>query len=236
MLMKIDCKIDTSALAAKTDREIKRLAYNTAQALNETAKAVQLQERANLDQKFQIRNARFMYKLIKIFKFANARQGRPWVEIGVDPTKKRVVLGIFERGGAKPAAKGKKVAVPLTGEAARPSFGQSVGTGFRFTSLHFQPHKTAGGKTQWKGAKRTFMLFPVPGGKLKVPGVFQRGGSLKTKSRGKRFRGMPSSTAIAMLYAFIQGPALKGTLHFINVAQTTISKEWREQFKKAYKR
>jgi hypothetical protein len=232
--MKIGVKIDASALKVKTDREIKRLAYNTVLALNETAKVVQTAERVNLDRKFTLRNAGFMYRLIKIFKFASASQGRAYVEIGVDTSKQRVLLSIFEAGGAKPPATGKKVAVPLTGEAARPAFGQSVAKGLRFTALRFQAHKTAAGKLQWKGLKRTFMLFPS-GGKLKVPGVFQRGGALKTKGR-KRFKGMTGNTAVKMLYAFMAHPKLEKTLGFIDVATQTIGKEWREQFKKAYRK
>lgn len=223
--MRIDVKFDTSALKVKTDREIKRLAYNTAQALNETAKAVQLEERANLDRKFTIRKPTFMYRLVKIFKFASARQGRPFVEIGVDPTKTRVLLGFFEKGGVKPPAKGKSVAVPLTGGPARPSFPQSVAAAFRFTALRLHPrggrrvkrfHPSAlaaapARAPQFIGAQRTFQIPKV--------GIFQR-----------------IAEGIRAVYLYVRRPKLNARLDFFKIAKQTIAKEWPEQFRRAYRK
>jgi hypothetical protein len=221
--MRIDVKFDTSALKVKTDREIKRLAYNTAQALNETAKAVQLEERANLDRKFTIRKPTFMYRLIKIFKFASAKVGRPFVEIGIDPTKTRVLLGFFEKGGEKQPVKGKSVAVPLTGGPARASFPQSVAAAFRFTALRLHPrggrrvrrfHPSAlapAPAPQFIGAQRTFQIPKV--------GIFQR-----------------IAEGIRAVYLYVRRPKLNARLEFFKIAKQTIAKQWPEQFRRAYRK
>ena len=233
--MRIGLRVDTSGLKARTAREIKRLAYNTALALNETAKAVQLAERANLDRKFTLRKTGFIYRLIKIFKFASARQGRPWVEIGIDPTKKRVLLGMFEKGGEKQPFKGKSVAVPVTGGPARPTFTQSVSAQYWFSRLRLRGHTTSTGKVQFKGAQRSFMLSPA-GGKLKFAGIFQRGGPLKTARRAKaRFKGLLSQTAVKLGYLFVPRPKLDARLDFGLIGGKTAAKEWPIQFSKAYR-
>jgi hypothetical protein len=226
--MKINVQFDTAALKVKTDREIKRLGYNTALALNETAKAVQLEERANLDRKFRIRKPAFMYRLIKIFKFASARQGRPYAEIGIDPTKSRVLLGLFERGGEKAPAVGKNVAVPLTGGPARPSFPQSVAAAFRFTALRLHPrgkgrirrfHPSAlrnpalpaKAGIQYIGAQRSFQIPKV--------GIFQR-----------------IAGGIRAVYLYVRRPRLDARLDFYAIAKRTVAKAWPEEFRKAYRK
>lgn len=214
--MRINVKIDTKALKARTQREAKRLAFSTAQALNETAKEIQTAERVNLDRKFTVRKAGFMYRLIKITAFASPRKGRPFAEVAIDPTKKRVLLGIFERGGEKEPAKGKSVAVPLTGGPARPSFKQPVREEFTFRKLRFRRHSTKTGKVQWKGEKRTFI---IPG-----LGVLQRVGG-KTKS-----------SAAKLIYAFQRRPRLKALLSFTEIAVRTFKREFERQFRKAISR
>ena len=81
--MKIDIQFDSRNLKALTLREKKNLAYSTSQALNETAKDMQQKTRIRMDRIFHLRKAGFMYRMIKIFKFSNARQGIAYAEIGV---------------------------------------------------------------------------------------------------------------------------------------------------------
>jgi len=212
--MRINVKIDTSALKARTKREAKRLAFSTAQALNETAKEIQTAERVNLDRKFTVRKAGFLYRLIKITTFASPRKGRAFAEVAIDPTKKRVLLGIFEKGGEKEPAKGKTVAVPLTGGPARPGFSQPVQEEFTFRKLRFRRHKTKSGKVQWKGEQRTFI---IPG-----LGVLQR------------VKGKAASSVAKLIYAFTRRPRLKGLLDFTEVAVRTFNREWEKQFRNAY--
>jgi hypothetical protein len=214
--MRIDVKIDTSALKARTEREAKRLAFNTAQALNETAKEIQTAERVNLDRKFTVRKAGFLYRLIKITAFASPRKGRPFAEVAVDPTKRRVLLGIFEKGGEKEPAKGKTVAVPLTGGPARPSFSQPVQEEFTFRKLRFRRHRTKTGKLQWKGEQRTFI----------IPGL-----GLLQRARGKA-----ASSVAKLIYAFKSRPHLKALLDFTEIAVRTFSREFDQAFRKSFKR
>jgi hypothetical protein len=211
--VRINVKIDTKALKARTEREAKRLAFSTAQALNETAKEIQTAERVNLDRKFTVRKAGFLYRLIKITAFASPRKGRPFAEVAIDPAKKRVLLGIFERGGEKEPAKGKSVAVPLTGGPARPTFKQPVQGEFTFRKLRFRRHRTKTGKVQWKGEQRT---FTIPG-----LGVLQRVG------------GKAKDSVARLIYAFQRRPHLKALLDFTEVAVRTFNREFEQQFRRA---
>ena len=214
--MRLNVKIDTRALKARTLREAKRLAFSTAQALNETAKEVQREERANLDRKFTIRRKAFMKRLVKIFKFANARQGRPFVEIGIDPTRKGVLLPIFEEGGTKPGLRGSDVAiVPITGGPARPTFRRRVPPRFRISQLAFGGKSSADtrpkpGKDARKGKLGTFMTHT---------GIFQR--------VRKRIR---------TLYIFSLRVRLKKNLGFIPIARRVFNREFEKQFRKAFNR
>lgn len=228
--MIINATIDLKPLKARTQREQKRLAFNTAQALNETAKKIQTAERVNLDRKLQLRKAGFMYRLIKITAFASARAARPFAEIAIDPSKRRVLLGKLERGGVKEPERGKTVAVPLTGGAARPGFAQPVPVEMQLVKLRFKRHRTALGKTQWKGLKRTFIIPKL--------GVFQRGGQVKTEGRktfvGKRGRKLKNTTLAKLIYSFERRPQLKKMLEFMDVAARTFRVEWQAQFKRSY--
>jgi hypothetical protein len=213
--VQITVQIDTKALKARTTREAKRLAFSTAQALNETAKEIQTAERVNLDRKFTVRKAGFLYRLIKITAFASPQKGRAFAEVAIDPTKKRVLLSLFEKGGEKEPAKGKSVAVPLTGGPARPSFTQPVQEEFTFRKLRFRRHRTKAGKVQWKGEQRTFI---IPG-----LGVLQRVG------------GKARTSVAKLIYSFERHPHLKALLDFTAIALRTFNREFREQFTKVYR-
>ena len=207
--MRIDVKFDTRELKARTLREAKRLAFNTAQALNETVKEIQVAERINLERKFTLRRPTFMHRLIKIFHFASARKGKPFAEVGIDE-KKRVLLSQFEKGGIKKAVKGGAVAVPITGEAARPRFAEPVRGRFAFRRLRFRKRKTKSG-LQFVGKEGTFILPGV--------GVFRR-----------------VERTVSLLYGFVRRPRLDPILEFRKIAERTFRKEWPIQFKRAFRR
>ncbi len=211
--MRINVKFDSKVLKSRTLRQAKRLAFNTAQALNETVKEIQVAERINLEKKFTLRRSTFMHRLIKIFHFASAKQGRAFAEIGIDK-KKRVLLSQFERGGVKEPAKGATVAVPITGQAARPRFAEPVPQQFQFRQLRLRKAKGKGGP-RFRGKLGTFIIPGV--------GVFQR------VAQGAKQK-------ISIIYAFVRRPKLDPVLRFGLVAAKTFAKVWPREFNKAFRR
>jgi hypothetical protein len=225
----INVQINAKALQVETDRQAKNLAFSTAQAINKTILDVQLDERANLDQKFKVRKPAFMYRLIRVYQFAKVQTNKPFAEIGIDNTKDRVLLSEFEAGGKKDPFIGKNVAVPITGSKARPSFGQSVPSRFMFKGLDMQRHLTGAGKTQWKGKYRTFVIPGV--------GIAMRGGAPKTERRvaaQERFKGLQEKTGTQLIYTFAKHPKLKPGLAFVVRAQRKIAVAFPDHFNRIF--
>lgn len=162
-MIAVHVKVDTAPLILRLEKGQRRLAYVVANALNNTARDIQAAERAEVGADLTIRKQDFIRRQAAIIKpFASPRLGRAFVDISVGQ-KSRLLLSTFEQGGDRPPFKGQSVAVPITGEAARPSFGESVPTEMRFTKLF------GGRKRDRRGAERTYI---VPG-----VGVFQRNGA-----------------------------------------------------------
>jgi hypothetical protein len=167
MAVRMNIQIDTRGLDDQVKGIEKKLAYSTSQALNKTALEIQVAERANLDRLFTIRNPQFMYRLIKIFNFASPTKDRPYVDMGIDDTKARLLLPQFEEGGIRHGFVGASAALPVIGGTARPSLSSRVPLALTFERLDFQ----RGADGLLEGKKRTYI---VPG-----VGVFQRSGSGK---------------------------------------------------------
>jgi hypothetical protein len=214
--MKIDVKIDTEGLKKKTLREQKRLAYSVSQALNQTAQEIQTEMRVELDKKFTVRKAQFMYRLIKIFTFANPRKDIPYAEVGIDNSKARTLLSLFDEGvtdSTRQPAVGRQIAVPLTGEAARVRFADPVADALTFKKLNLKPDAKQGGKPGWLfGNLHTYL---VPG-----VGVFQR----------------VSSVVSDLIYSFQKPMKLKKRLNLFRTAQQVFNREFYKRFNDAYKR
>jgi hypothetical protein len=220
--MQINLRIDgLDDFADWSLREVKRLAYSTANALNKTAADIQLAERAEIDRTFVVRKNRFMYSLIKITQFARVtdnasgtRFASLYAEVAIDTSKARVLLAELTEGGYKDPAFGKHVAVPVTGSAARPSFSDPVTAALQISRLDFQPHTTKTGKIQWEGRQRTYVVAGV--------GVFQRSGSSR------------NDAASDLIYKFITRPRLKKMFDFEGVAERTFAERWDANFRIAY--
>lgn len=237
--MQINVRIDAKALKANTAKEIKNLAYSTSQALNATTKDAQQAERVHMDRTFHLRRTGFMYRLIKIFTFSNVRQGTPFTEIGIDNTKERLLLGEFEKGGPREPFMGKNVAVPITGTKARPSIMATIANRFTFKGMNLQQHQTSGGKEQWKGANRTFL---IPG-----KGVFQRTGRKQKKAdrrqkeafTGAKGRVLRDTKVVAMLYKLLPPSSIKSippSLHFLQTVQQTVQQRFTQYFNRFFYR
>lgn len=234
--MQINVAFDLSSFDRTAKRFEKNLAYSAAQAINASALEAQKRIRQRLREVFHIRRADFMDRSVKIFAFANIGSNRPYAEIGID-NKARLLLSMFESGGARVPFKGRSVAVPITGQVARPGIGSSVDPAFTFSALHFQrgpitargrgisrkskgKHKTRGQYYVWQGANRTFILPHTA--RAPYGGVFQRVG--------------PGRDDIRLLYSFRRGIQLKAVLHFVETTQAAYQQVFQDTFVRKFYR
>jgi hypothetical protein len=157
----------------------------------------------------------------------------------------RLLLPIFEAGGErKPFTPGaKSVAVPLLGRPARPSLNRGVPPQYTFAGLQFTAYRggkrlrkrttrsgavgvfgefgrvnlpAAGGKVQWKGLQRTFILPESK--KAPFGGVFQRIG--------------PARGDIREIYSFERGIHLPAELHFVDTARRVAAVSFKENMER----
>ncbi len=211
--MRIDVRIDGTALILKLRNGERRLAFGVAKAINDTALRIQTREVADVRRTMTVRRRTFIARQAAIIKpFANAKQGRPYAEIAIG-TPPRLLLSVFERGGVREPFKGKKVAVPLTGEAARPTFQSSVTPALEFRRLRLSKTRPSGGLTKKGKQRRKRGGLGVRFGlehTYQIPdvGVFQRkpGGASK------------------LLYAFVKAPRLRPRLRFVEIAQAVAAR------------
>jgi hypothetical protein len=219
-MMKID--IDIRGLEAKSLLESKRLAYSTTTAINRTMLEIQREERAELDRRFTIRKNDFMYRLIKIFRFAAVFKGTGpqllYGEIGIDH-KDRTLLDQFVEGGFKEPVRGQSVGVPITGSAARPSFSDPVVAAFQLSKIHLHPRVLKDGTTQ--------LVSEEDGGIFSLPDV----------RHGTKPRGLFQKTGdvIRAMYLFVQRPALSRRYDFLGIAERVYNETFDREFDRAYK-
>jgi len=218
--VKINVSIDSTRLLSRLKNSETRIAFAVVNALNATAKKIQENERARLLRDFTVRDKSpssfLMRQGAKITTFASVGRAVPYVEIAIEQ-KGRLLLPLFESGGARPALKGKEIAIPIPGSPARPAFAQPVPDAFQFAQLHFAKTRPLGSPAQFGrrkrskkssgeavrfGAQRTFLIPNV--------GVFQR------TSRGKS----------ELLYAFVSHETLPKKAGFVDVAEATIAQWW----------
>jgi hypothetical protein len=161
--MKISVDIDAEQVVKLTAAVLRQLPYAANNAITRTAKEAVDAAQKDATADLQIRK-RFILNRIKILQYS--RVSNLTAIIGVD-TKVQgapLLLGFLEEGGEKQPIAGPDIAIPLTGEAPRPSFPDPVGTSFRYKNLKF-----GGGSTfadSRRGRKRTFIIPGV--------GIFQR--------------------------------------------------------------
>lgn len=241
--MNIRVSVEVAPLLLRLRNGEKRLAFATVNALNKTALRIQQAERDHLDRAFEVRRPEFLRRQVAVIKresFASVRAGRAFVEIAVGQ-KPRLLLSSFEQGGERRPFKGKRVAVPLTGSPARPSFASAVPTELRFRALRlvrvragevtrtragrarrerrdvgFTPTTTRAGRVQWKGAHRTFLLEQTA--KLPHGGVFQRVG--------------PGRDDVRLLYPFVSRPRLEAKLQFVEIARGVADRYFGEELQR----
>ena len=114
----------------------KRISYAVANALNDTVKAVQRAEREHVGRAFTVRKPEFIGREAAVIRgadWASAPAGRLQARVSVGQ-KPRLLLGEFEAGGVRRPFAGRRIAVPLTGGPARPSFASPVPAAFRISA------------------------------------------------------------------------------------------------------
>lgn len=223
--MRIDVTVDSAELILRMRNGQRRLAYATVNAINRTTTRIQQAARDHVQRTFELRKHDFMLRQAAVIKpFASVKQSRPYAEIG--PGKPpRLLLSRFERGGERPPFVGRRVAVPITGSAARRSKSSPVDPLYKITALRMRPmlkkaekaerrsvrgattkdtrylravyDRSVGRSRVWVGAQRTYM---VPGF-----GIFRRTG------RGRR--------DTELLYYFDSDVRVQPVLEFLNTAK-----------------
>lgn len=219
--MQINVSIDPSQLQAKTLREQKRLAFNTAEALNNTAKDAQDAIRRHMQEVFKLRatpkkDRNWLLQRIKI-NFASVKQGRIVAEVYVDQ-KARLLLGGFETGEERTPFAGQNVAVPNPAVARDGNIDNPVDPSLTFRNLKLKPVKVQpnrfGDTVQFKGQQRTFILKHTASNPF--GGVYQRVG--------------PGKDDIRLVYSFRRPFHLKSVLDFVKIATAVMQDKFAVEF------
>lgn len=249
--MKIDVKIDTDKLVARTLKEQKRLVYAVTEAINKAGVAAQEKIRADMSNDFHLRTAnkkgrKWLLDRIK-FKFASVRAGRIFAEIFVDQ-KPRLLLGKFEKGGKREPFVGKNVAVPNPEQARQGgSIGGEVKGELTFKALGLKKvpnrsgretldagHRSGLNRTQYRKLRNTLGKdqYQIKGrertfllrstAKSPLGGVYQRIG--------------PGRDDIRLVYSFKRAFMLKRVLHLVRTAKEVFEDKFRVELAIAFAR
>jgi hypothetical protein len=223
----IKTNVDISGALALTDLILRKVPYATNNALTRTAKELVEVEKDELNAEFQIRK-QFILNRVKIIKYSRVDSLYTIVAVDKNVQGGDLLLTMFEEGGEKTPDKGSEIAVPITGEAARPTFAQTVRPSLLYKALNIQKHTTALGKIQYKGDRRTFVIAGV--------GIFQRESNRQRRARSKGSVSGRNESGATMIYSFKKGVPLRAQMHFVKTARAFVSSRfsevWREEFVK----
>jgi hypothetical protein len=154
--MNIKVDIDMESVVRLTAAVLRQLPYAANNAITRTAKEAVDAGQKEITADLQVRK-KFILNRIKILQYSKVNNLTAIIGIDTKVQGAPLILGFLEEGGTKEPTKGPDIAIPLTGEAPRPSFPQSVATSLRYTNLRFENRK---------GRKKTFLIPNV--------GIFQR--------------------------------------------------------------
>lgn len=194
--MNIKVEIDSAAVVRLTQAVVRQLPYAANNAITRTAKEAVDAGQKEVTADLQIRK-RFILNRIKILQYS--RVSNLTAIIGIDPKVQGspLILGFLEEGGTKEPSQGPEIAIPITGEPARPTFPQSVTSALRYTRLQFNNRK---------GRQKTFLIPNV--------GVFQRVAS------------GDSPDATVLIYSFKPSAKLPQHIHLRNAMLEVIDKRF----------
>lgn len=182
--MKVSVHVDVEEVVQLTAAVLRQLPYAANNAITRVAKEAVDAGQKELAHDLQIRK-RFILQRIKILQYSRVNNLTAVVGIDQRVQGSPLILGFLETGGEKTPTKGSELAIPLTGEAPRPTFPQPVKTSLRYTNLQFQNRR---------GRQRTFI---VPG-----VGIFQRTQSYAgrvLRSLGSKGEGLDNTV---LIYSF----------------------------------
>ena len=154
--MKISVTVDVDSVVKLAATVLRQLPYATNNAIVRTAKEAVDAARNELQRDLTIRK-QFILKRIRILQYSKVNNLTAIIGLDANVQGAPLLLGFLEEGGEKLPIAGEGIAIPLTGEAARPTFEQSVPTAFRYKNLRFAGNK---------GRQKTYIVPNV--------GVFQR--------------------------------------------------------------
>jgi hypothetical protein len=202
--MKISVNIDAEAVVKLTAAVLRQLPYATNNAITRTAKEAVDAGQKEITADLQVRK-KFILNRIRILQYSKV--GNLTAVIGIDPKVQGapLILGFLEEGGTKEPTKGPDIAIPLTGEAPRPSFPDPVATSLRYTNLRFENRK---------GRKKTFLIPNV--------GIFQRVAAGDS----------PDSTVL--IYSFKPSAKLPQHIHLRNAMLQVIGKRFAPIFSEEF--
>jgi len=199
--------VDISQVVKLSEKVLRKLPYILNDSITEVAKLVVAAEQDQLRKDFTIRK-NFLTGRFKILQYSRTSDLTAIVGIDSRVQGAPLLLGFFEEGGVKEPTTGPELAIPITGEAARPSFASSVPTAMLYKNLKISI-KVQGHAAIFPGLQNTYLVEGV--------GVFQRTG--KTTE---------------LIYAFKRSAPLRPRTHMIELAQTVIRESFARIFNKNF--
>jgi hypothetical protein len=202
--MNIKVDVDAESVVKLTTAVLRQLPYATNSAITRTAKEAVDAGQREVAKDLQIRKT-FILRRIKILQYSKV--GNLTAIIGIDSKVQGapLILGFLEEGGTKEPIHGSELAIPLTGEAPRPSFPQSVVTSLRYSNLRFDNRQ---------GRKRTFLIPGV--------GIFQR------------VAAGDSPEATVLIYSFQPSAKLPQHIHLRNAMLKVIGERFNQIFSEEF--
>lgn len=209
--MRIDLRIDPSALNVRVRNIHKRIAFGAVNAVNAAAKDVQAAQFENVRARFTVRQPRFLFgtperpggAAARIRPFASVRAGRPFAEISVSGpegrggVRRRTLLPGFEEGAPRgPFTPGAdRVAVPVTGGAARPSIEDAIRQEFTFAGMRLRAYRAGRVVTRpRRGNRRVAQSLFGTEGRVEDPTGRRAGSNVQFKGQHGTFIVRPDSS------------------------------------------
>jgi hypothetical protein len=199
--------VDISQVVKLTEKVLRKLPYVLNDSITEVAKLVVEAEREQLARDFTIRK-NFLTGRFKILQYSRTSDLTAIVGIDNNVQGSPLLLGFFEEGGTKEPTTGPDLAIPLTGEAARPSFASLIPTALLYKNLQISM-KVQGHTAIFPGLQNTYLVAGV--------GVFQRDGKNSE-----------------LIYSFKPSVHLRPRTHMIELAKTVINESFARIFNKNF--